>query len=150
MLTIMYAKVINQLNRVITRSVYATYPVVLILLVYWGDSRFWRVLLAPSISFVLVSVFRNMINAPRPYEVTGVTPIIQKDTQGKSFPSRHVFSMFVIATTFYFISQPLGIVLMVMGCVLAVLRVIGGVHYARDVIAGAIIGIISGVLGFYF
>ncbi|MCC5895216.1 MAG: phosphatase PAP2 family protein [Alkalibacterium sp.] len=146
----MYAKVINQLNRFITRSVYAIYPLVLILMVYWGDPRVWRVILAPSLSFVLVSVFRNLINAPRPYEVSGTTPIIDKDTQGKSFPSRHVFSVFVIATTLYYVSVPLGLILMAMGCVLAVLRVIGGVHYPRDVIAGAVIGIISGILGFYF
>lgn len=145
----MYEKAINLLNRVITYSVYAIYPVVLILLLYARDARFWRVLLAPSISFVLVSVFRNYINAPRPYEVTGNTPIINKDTKGKSFPSRHVFSVFVIASTLYFISQSLGIVMILAGCVLAVLRVIGGVHFPRDVIAGAVIGILSGILGFY-
>lgn len=146
----MKAKVINQLNRLITLVVYATYPLSLLFLIYLGDPRIWRVILAPSISFILVSIFRNILNAPRPYEVTGATPIIKKDTQGKSFPSRHVFSVFVIGSTLYFISRPLGIVLMLAGCVLAVLRVIGGVHFPRDVIAGAIIGILSGVLGFYF
>lgn len=146
----MKARVINQLNRLITILVYTTYPLTLLFLLYTGDQRIWRALLAPSISFVLVSIFRHVLNAPRPYEVTGSTPIIKKDTQGKSFPSRHVFSVFVIGSTLYFISVPLGIVLMIAGCVLAVLRVIGGVHYPRDVIAGALIGIISGILGFYF
>lgn len=145
----MYEKAINLSNRLITYSVYATYPVVLVLLMYSRDARFWRVLLAPSISFVVVSIFRNYVDAPRPYEVTGKTPIITKDTKGKSFPSRHVFSVFVIASTLYFISKPLGIFLMLAGCVLAVLRVIGGVHFPRDVIAGAIIGIVSGILGFH-
>lgn len=145
----MYAKVINQLNRLITILVYATYPTVLIVLIFSRDVRFWRVLLAPSISFVLVSIFRNYVNAPRPYEVTGDIPIIKKDTRGKSFPSRHVFSVFVIASTLYFISNPLGIFLMLAGVLLAILRVVGGVHFPRDVIAGAIIGILSGVLGFY-
>lgn len=150
MVSIMYAKVITILNRFITLSVYAIYPVVLLLLVYWEDPRVWRVILAPSLSFILVSVFRNVINAPRPYEVKDTVPIINKDTQGKSFPSRHVFSVFVIASTLYFINNPLGLILIGMGCVLAVLRVLGGVHYPRDVIAGAIIGIVSGILGFYF
>lgn len=144
----MHAKMINRINNVITYIVYTTYPVVLMILIYNRDVRFWRVLLAPSISFVLVSLFRNYVDAPRPYEVTGNTPIIKKDTNGKSFPSRHVFSAFVIATTLYYISQPLGISLMVAGSILAVLRVIGGVHFPKDVIAGAIIGILSGILGF--
>ncbi|GEK88264.1 phosphatase PAP2 family protein [Alkalibacterium putridalgicola] len=145
----MNAKVINRLNNFITYLVYAIYPVVLLLLVYNRDPRFWRVTLTPAISYVLVSIFRYYIDAPRPYEVSGNKPIIKKDTKGKSFPSRHVFSIFVIATTLYFISKPLGIFLLLAGSILAVLRVIGGVHYPRDVIAGAIIGIISGIVGFY-
>jgi membrane-associated phospholipid phosphatase len=149
MLNHMNPKVINQLNKIITLSVYTIYPLVLIYLIYSGDTRIWRVVLAPAISFILVSIFRNILNAPRPYEVTGATPIIKKDTKGKSFPSRHVFSVFVIGATLYFISSPLGIALMLAGCILAVLRVIGGVHFPRDVIAGAVIGILSGILGFY-
>lgn len=145
----MYAKIINQLNRLITVVVYAIYPIVLLTMLVTRDERLLRVILTPSISFVLVSLFRRYINAPRPYEVRGNVPIIKKDTQGKSFPSRHVFSAFVIATTIYFINSPLGIFLMLTGCILAVLRVIGGVHFPRDVIAGALIGILSGILGFY-
>ncbi|SHE51486.1 PAP2 superfamily protein [Atopostipes suicloacalis DSM 15692] len=145
----MNKKLITHLNRLITTSVYITYPIVLFYLVYLRDVRFWRVLLAPGISFVFVSIFRHYVNAPRPYEVADIEPIIEKETTGNSFPSRHVFSIFVIATTLYFISKPLGILLMIAGVLLAILRVVGGVHFPRDVIAGAIIGIVSGVLGFY-
>ena len=145
----MNKKLINHLNHLITTSVYITYPIVLFYLVYLRDVRFWRVLLAPGISFVFVSIFRHYVNAPRPYEVADIEPIIEKETTGNSFPSRHVFSIFVIATTLYFISKPLGILLMIAGVLLAILRVVGGVHFPRDVIAGAIIGIVSGILGFY-
>lgn len=145
----MHPKYINQLNRLITSLVYTIYPVVLATLLLTRDERFWRALLAPAVSFVLVSIFRNVYNAPRPYEVSGVKPIIKKESKGKSFPSRHVFSIFVIATVLFFIYKPLGLILMVAGLVLAVLRVIGGVHFPRDVIVGAIVGILSGVLGFY-
>src|SRR5699024_10671091 len=110
---------------------------------------FWRALLAPAISFVFVSMIRHYIDAPRPYEVKEIDPIIKKETKGNSFPSRHVFAAFVIATTLYFISKHLAILLMIAVFLLAVLRVLGGVHFPRDVIVGAIIGIVSGVLGFY-
>src|SRR5699024_2320852 len=124
----MNKKIINLLNRLITVPIYCLYPLILIFLIYTHDERFWRTLLAPAISFVLVSVLRNYINAPRPYEVSGVKPIIDKDTKGKSFPSRHVFSIFVIATTLYFIFKPLGIFLMVAGVLLAILREIVRAH----------------------
>lgn len=142
-------KTINILNKLITTVVYITYPLVLAFLVITQDARFWRVLVIPAISFVLVSLIRYYINAPRPYEVSNSVPIIKKDTKGKSFPSRHVFSVFVIASTLYYISNPLGLFLMVAGIGLAIIRVVGGVHFPRDVIIGAIIGILAGVLGFY-
>ena len=142
-------KMINPLNKFITVLVYCTYPLVLALLIFTHDVRFWRVLLTPAISFVLVSLVRQYIDAPRPYEVSDFVPIINKKTKGKSFPSRHVFSVFVIATTLYYIFKPLGIILMLAGVLLAILRVIGGVHFPKDVVVGAIIGILSGVLGFY-
>lgn len=142
-------KTINILNKLITTVVYITYPLILGFLVIKQDSRFWKVLLIPAISFVLVSLIRYYIDAPRPYEVSNSVPIIKKDTQGKSFPSRHVFSVFVIASTLYYISNPLGLLLMVAGIGLAIIRVVGGVHFPRDVIIGAIIGILAGVLGFY-
>ena len=139
---------LNVLNKLTTTLVYLTYPVFLLILLINGDLRFWKVLLVPGISFVLVSAFRSRINFPRPYEVLDIVPIIAKDTKGKSFPSRHVFSVFIIAMTLYYISMPVGILLMIVGIMVAVIRVLGGVHFPRDVIYGAIIGILCGFIGF--
>src|SRR5699024_2462800 len=145
----MNKKIITHLNLLITTLIYITYPLVLFYLIYTRDERFWRVLFAPAISFVFVRMIRHCIDPPRPYEVKEIDPIIKKETKGNSFRSRHLFSAFVIAIALYFIYKPLGILLMFAGFLLAVLRVIGGVHFPRDVIVGAIIGIVSGVLGFY-
>src|SRR5690625_118690 len=145
----MNKKLINPLNNFITFSIYCLYPLVLLFLAFTHDGRFWRAFLTPTISFVIVSIFRNFINAPRPYEVSDTVPIIKKENKGKSFPSRHELSVFVIATTLFYIFKPLGIIFMLVCILLAILRVVGDVHFSRDVIAGAIIGIFSGVLGFY-
>lgn len=58
------------------------------------------------------------------------------------------FSMFVIAVTVYNFYKVPGLVIGAAGIVMAVVRVVGGVHFPKDVIAGAIIGIVSGVIGF--
>ncbi|WP_353095196.1 phosphatase PAP2 family protein [Tissierella praeacuta] len=142
-------QMIKTMDKIITISVYCIYPIFLLILVFNRDVRFWRVLLTPGVSFVLVSAFRNYTNFPRPYEVLDIVPIINKTTKGKSFPSRHVFSIFVIAMTLYYISIPTGIALMVIGIILAIIRVLGGVHFPRDVIVGAMTGILSGIIGFY-
>ena len=101
----MKSKVINLLNNVITHLIYTIYPIVLVLLLFYENPLFLKVLLVPLISFILVSLYRNHVNAPRPYEVNDTEPIISKHSKGRSFPSRHVFSAFVIATTLFFVSK---------------------------------------------
>ncbi len=112
----------------------------------WG-SPFMRILLSSALGFIIETVIRAGINAPRPYERLDIEPLIHKDTRGKSFPSRHVFSIYAIATCWLAVNVPLGLALMVAGVVLAWTRVLGGVHAPRDVVAGAILGVILCGLG---
>jgi len=121
-----------------------------------GGSLLYRSIIVPSVSFILVSLFRKVVSSPRPYEVYDFEPALNKDTKGKSFPSRHVFSIFMIAFTVMQVSLVLGIVLCVAGVALAVIRVVGGAHFIKDVIAGFSIaalisyicyGILCGVFG---
>ena len=63
-------------------------------LVYKEDMRFIRIIAVPAASFVVLSVYRAKYNAIRPYEKYNFKPLFPKDTCGKSFPSRHVFSIF--------------------------------------------------------
>lgn len=110
----------------------------------------WRsavvIILVPAVSFLAVSVFRKCYNAKRPYEIYGFTPLIVKDTKGKSFPSRHVFSIFVIGSTMLWVYPVIGSIICFMGCILAVIRVVVGVHFPKDVIVGSIIGIVCGCM----
>lgn len=106
-------------------------------------------ILIPGISFVLLSIVRHMINAPRPYEVFDIEPIINKKTAGHSLPSRHIFSIFVISTTVFYYYPIAGVLIGLTGVALAMNRVMGGVHFIRDVVTGALTGIGCGLIGFY-
>ena len=104
-------------------------------------------LLFSALPFVIVTVVRKLINAPRPYELYAFYKIPPKEKKGQSFPSRHVFSAFLIATLAIPTSIPLAAALFTVGICLSVSRVLLGIHFIRDVAAGALIGIISGILG---
>lgn len=97
-------------------------------------------------AFILVSLARAWINAPRPYEICSIFDKPPKDKKGRSFPSRHAFSVFCIATASLPVMPILGAVALALGVVLSVSRVLLGIHFIRDVLTGGIIGVISGVL----
>ncbi len=105
--------------------------------------RFLSCLLVTGISFIAVSIIRYFINAPRPYEKYGITPLYNKKTKGKSFPSRHTFSIFIIAFTSFVVNAWLGCVFLLIGVILAATRLLCGVHFVKDIVAGFICACIS-------
>ena len=56
----------------------------------------------------------------------------------------------MIACTYFQVSIPIGIFIMILGLGLAVIRVVGGVHFIKDVVAGAIMAILIGIICFWF
>ena len=97
--------------------------------------------------FLLVSLLRKVINAPRPYEIYDFLDNSPENKGGNSFPSRHSFSIFAIGTLCLFASVPVGIVTLVLGSLLCFCRVALGLHFVRDVACGALIGVISSLIG---
>ncbi|MQN00838.1 MAG: PAP2 family protein [Lachnospiraceae bacterium] len=126
-------------DKILTAITYAAYVVLLIyVLVKHGfGADILKVLLIPASGFIVETILRDRLNFRRPYEVTGIPPIIPKDKKGHSFPSRHAFSVTMIAMMYLYYLPYFGIVMLVIAAFLCVVRVKGGVHFARDVLAGA-------------
>lgn len=127
--------------------VYIVYPTFLTYLAVHNRPLFLRSALICFIPFVLVSILRKVLNAKRPYEVYGISAAMKKDKKGNSMPSRHVFSAAIISVNFFFVFPIMGVVCGILALVMAALRVVLGVHFVRDVAAGALIGIAFGLLG---
>lgn len=139
-------KLIIFFNTSITFIVYLIYPILILYLWIEKDVRLKEFVLVPLSSFVLLSIYRKAKNAPRPYEVYDYEPILNKNSKGESFPSRHVFSIFVIASAVFYIYPIFGSILLSMGIILAMCRYLGGVHFLKDVGFGALFGILTWVL----
>lgn len=131
-------------NRILTYLFYIAYPLLLIWIYLFRKNFFLKALLVPAFSFVILSLFRRMINRKRPYESWPIHPLIHKDTRGKSMPSRHLFSSAVISMVFLYVNPVTGIIALILSCLDGIIRVIGGVHYPTDVIAGFVCGVIAG------
>ncbi len=138
------------LGKTITIAVYIFYPMLLFYLYYIKSTQFLRILLIPLISFTVLSIVRYFLNMPRPYEKYDIIPLYNKKTKGKSCPSRHTFSAFVIGFCIMYISVPLGAVIVLLAVILAVTRVVCGIHFIRDVVWGLIAAVLSALMGLLF
>ena len=104
----------------------------------------------PASGFVILSFLRKKINAPRPYEEWDIKPLLDRDRPGQSMPSRHVFSATIISMACLHASLSVGVILLVLSALLGLVRVLGGVHYPKDVVVGYICGLVWGVIFFLF
>ncbi len=143
---------LKTLHDILPALMYVFYPMEAIYLLVTqgiGSEVFLRFTLIPFGTFVLTTVVRAIINAQRPYEKYDFTPVVRKQTKGKSFPSRHTVSAFIIAMAFMYIEVKLGIIMLVIAALIGMTRVLCGVHFIRDVISGALIGAVIGAIGFF-
>ncbi len=141
-------------NKLITIVFDIAYPALLLYLLITRDARLLRVFLVPALSFLAVTLLRRLINAKRPYEIFGLSPFIPRKGTGKSFPSRHVFSAFMITLTYTYIFDAaeasaatiigswVGTILFLLSMDLASIRVRARLHFVRDVVVGAILAIL--------
>lgn len=143
---------IKALHDVLPVIMMVFYPLqILYLLVTQGANNevFLKATLVPLGTLIFITALRYIINAKRPYEKYNYTPVVKKDTKGKSFPSRHTASAFIIAMAFLYIDTTLGVIMLVLATIIAITRVLSGVHFIHDVIGGALISIITGILCFF-
>ena len=102
----------------------------------------------PASGFVILSLLRKKINAPRPYEEWDINPLLDRDRPGQSMPSRHVFSATIISMACLHASLTIGMICLTLSAFLGLVRVLGGVHYSKDVVVGYICALVWGVIFF--
>ena len=139
----------NRFMTVVMPIVYLT----LLVTTYFQEGFGKQVLIYVFISatgFVILSLLRKKINAPRPYEEWDIKPLLDRDSPGQSMPSRHVFSATIISMACLHASLSVGVILLVLSALLGLVRVLGGVHYPKDVVVGYICGLVWGVIFFLF
>ena len=107
-------------------------------------------LFIPASGFVILSFLRKKINALRPYEEWAIKPLLDRDSPGQSMPSRHVFSATIISMACLHASLTMGMICLTLSAFLGLVRVLGGVHFPKDVVVGYICGLVWGVLFFLF
>ncbi len=96
---------------------------------------------------IVISLFWNR---PRPFisHAGMVDPIIEGlRVDNGSFPSSHTYIVFAVAVSvFLYGHKRLGVVLFILAILVALGRIVVGLHYPSDVLAGTLLGIASGII----
>ena len=147
-----FLRLLRAFNRFMTVVMPIVY-IALLVTTYFQEGLGRQILIyvfIPATGFVILSLLRKKINAPRPYEEWTIKPLLDRDSPGQSMPSRHVFSATIISMACLHASLSVGVILLVLSALLGLARVLGGVHFPKDVVIGYICGLVWGLIFFLF
>ena len=110
-----------------------------------------RIVMVPVGSFLLIQLASMFLEYPRPYMLFDLEPAIPEHARDPhTLPCKPVFWYTMIGLSFFFVlnNHIPGILLLIGAAGLGVIRVWGGLHFTRDVIAGIVLALIFGLLGY--
>ena len=99
---------------------------------------------AAGLGLVLSQVITLLWQRPRPFVAHPHETVLLVARSGEpSFPSDHAVAAFAIAFAVAFVGRRMGAAFLAAATLIAVTRVIAGLHYPGDILGGASIGLLS-------
>ncbi len=96
--------------------------------------------------FVVTEIIRYFYDKPRPFEVLSDIHQLLVRAPGGSFPSGHAAFFFALATTVFLYRSKWSILFLIAAFTIGVARVTGSIHWPSDILAGAVVGILTSVV----
>lgn len=142
-----FCSLVIMLSKLTPLTVFAAFFITLFILLVTWNLKWIFFLIVPVVAFTVVTIMRNVMNSPRPFERFKYTPLV-KHGRGKSFPSRHTASAVIIGMACLYVNIGYGIAMLIIAAIVAVTRILTGVHHIIDVLFGVLISVGFGLLGF--
>ncbi len=126
---------------------YLTWLLFLTFVYLWVKRKrrlFWRSVLAVSVAWGIATVIQLTLYSPRPYVVMKTRPLVATSfPMYNSFPSGHAAATAALAFTVLPEFPALGIVLLGGSFLVDLGRVLGLVHYWRDIFGGTALAFVT-------
>ena len=116
--------------------------IALVLAVLWRrPSLFLTVVVADAAADLLAELGKVIVHRHRPFETQLGPP-----SNAYSFPSGHTATSFACATVLAVFAPRWRVAFFVLAALIALSRVYNGLHYPTDVLAGAVLGVLTALL----
>lgn len=147
-------KLLNLFFRTVTHLGGARFTIAATLLLLLWSPRETRLIaiasaLALSASHIPVHFVKLLFPRKRPYLIMKETKVPANPLQDHSFPSGHTTAIFSVVMPYILFLPQLAFTLIPIGLCVGIFRIYLGLHYPSDVIAGGILGTLTGSLCFY-
>jgi len=129
----------------------AKYLVVLVALVgivavvWMAEGRrrlLWLLAVSLPLSYALARLAGLLYSHPQPFVVEGFEPLIQH-TADNAFPSDHTLAAGIFASVAFLADWRVGVVLWALTLSIGAARVVAGLHYTIDIVAGALLAVFA-------
>ncbi|MDP2696393.1 MAG: phosphatase PAP2 family protein [bacterium] len=91
---------------------------------------------------LIAEIIRIFYHRPRPFVLLDVNPLIEH-VANAAFPSGHATILFTLAMSMWLLNRRQGTWFFVGASLMGLARVIAGLHWPTDILAGAAIGLLS-------
>jgi membrane-associated phospholipid phosphatase len=129
---------------------FATLAIAIILLIANELLLAYELILGTLTLWLMVTLVKLLVRRSRPFIRITQARIVGAQELGRSFPSGHTSQSFYIATLMiqhFHIDFGPAMILYTLALLVGITRMYVGAHYPRDVLAGAILGSLWGLLG---
>ena len=99
-------------------------------------------LVSGSVGTVIYKILKQKTVRPRPYQVHQVIRLQEPPLDHFSFPSGHTLHAVMASTVMGYIQPMLLILMLPFTILVAISRMVLGLHYPSDVLVGALIGVV--------
>lgn len=107
--------------------------------------------LSAIIAWFLASLYKYNFPSPRPFEIYDNLKPLFVTGRGDAFPSGHATFVGALATGVFLQNKKIGIIFIIGAILVAIARVLAGVHWPIDVVVGLIFGgLVSVLVGLVF
>lgn len=104
-------------------------------------------ILCALLAFQLVILIHAIYPVARPQATDLPVKALIEYANNQSFPSQHTLFAFLLATIVFSCRKRLGIAYLAGATIIGLSRIVAGVHFPADILAGALLGIGLGYLG---